>query len=104
MPDILFFLSFFLLGAVTGLCAGLFGIGGGGIMVPMLTVLFTARGFPDAHLVHLELGTSLAAIVPTAFASYCDHHLNLADLWPVVVIFFPSIITRSFAVHYISYS
>lgn len=102
MPDILFFLSFFLLGAVTGLCAGLFGIGGGGIMVPMLTVLFTARGFPDAHLVHLALGTSMAAIVPTAVASIRAHHRHQAVLWPVVVKISPGIIVGTFAATFVA--
>src|SRR5690606_11866493 len=97
MPDILFSLSFFLLGAVTGLCAGLFGFGGGGIMVAMLTVLFTARGFPDAHLVLLAAGPSMAAVVPPAVASLRSTHRRQALLWPVVVNVPPGIIVGTLA-------
>ena len=51
-------LGYLLLGAVAGFFAGLLGIGGGGIMVPVLAMMFAAQGFPDAHLMHLALGTS----------------------------------------------
>jgi uncharacterized protein len=102
MPDILFFISFFLLGAVTGLCAGLFGIGGGGIMVPMLTLLFAAHQFPDTHLVHLALGTSMAAIVPTALASVRAHHRHRAVLWPFVIRIAPGIILGTFAATFVA--
>ncbi len=97
MPDIPFLISFFLLGAITGFCAGLFGIGGGGIMVPMLTLLFTTQQFPEAHLVHLALGTSMAAIVPTALASVRAHHRHRAVLWPIVIKIVPGIIVGTFA-------
>src|SRR5690625_6266317 len=73
-------LAYVFLGAGTGLVAGLFGIGGGGIMVPALTLLFIGQGFDAQHLVHLALGTSLAAIVPTAFAGVRTHHQHNAIL------------------------
>ncbi|MBQ4797073.1 sulfite exporter TauE/SafE family protein, partial [Pectobacterium versatile] len=48
-------LAYLALGAVVGFMAGLLGIGGGGIMVPVLTALFAAQGVETSHLVHLAL-------------------------------------------------
>ncbi len=62
------------LGAVVGFFAGLLGIGGGGIMVPILTSLFAMQGFPHEHLVHMALATSMAAIIVTSVASLRAHH------------------------------
>ncbi len=93
-----FWLScFLLLGAVTGIFAGLFGIGGGGIMVPVLTFLFIKLAFPSEHLVHMALATSMAAIVPTAIASLRAHHKRGAVIWPVVVKIAPGILLGTFA-------
>jgi uncharacterized membrane protein YfcA len=63
-----------ILGITAGILAGLLGVGGGIIVVPMLTFTFTALRFPQDHLVHLALGTSLATIVFTSFASFRAHH------------------------------
>jgi len=59
----IWWLTYPVLGAAVGFFAGLLGVGGGGIMVPMLTTLFLAQGFPLEQVVHMALGTSLAAIV-----------------------------------------
>ena len=48
---------FLLLGAFVGFMAGLLGVGGGGIMVPVLTTLFLYQGIPAENVVHLALGT-----------------------------------------------
>ena len=85
------------LGAFTGLLAGLFGVGGGGVMVPILTSLFAAQGLFPEHRVHLALGTSMAAIVPTALSSLRAHHRRGAVLWPVVARFAPGILVGTFA-------
>ncbi|MDQ2076018.1 sulfite exporter TauE/SafE family protein [Marinimicrobium sp. ABcell2] len=94
--------AYVLLGAGTGFMAGLFGIGGGGIMVPALTLLFIAQGFEAEYLVHLALGTSLAAIVPTACASVFTHHQHKAILWPVVVRLVPGIVVGTFAATFVA--
>jgi uncharacterized protein len=60
-------------GSVTGLLAGLLGIGGGGILVPLLYELFGALGVDDAIRMHLAVGTSLAVIVPTSLRSFAAH-------------------------------
>ena len=95
--DLLQLFYFLLLGAVTGLFAGLFGIGGGGIMVPVLTFLFVQFHFPAEHLVHMALATSMAAIVPTAIASLRAHHKHKAVIWPVVIKITPGILLGTFA-------
>lgn len=102
--DLWWLSGFVLLGAVTGLVAGLFGIGGGGLMVPVLTLLFAAKAFPDSHLVHLALGTSMAAIVPIAIASLRAHHGHKAVLWPVVARLTPGVLLGTFAATFLASS
>ncbi len=85
-------LGYLLLGAFAGFFAGLLGVGGGAVMVPVLAVMFTAAGFADAHLMHLALGTSMAAIVFTSISSLRAHHRHGAVRWPVVKAIAPGII------------
>ncbi len=60
-------------GIVAGLLAGLFGIGGGAVLVPILFELFRLLGVPDDIRMHLSVGTSLAVIAPTAIRSFAEH-------------------------------
>ena len=60
-------------GVVTGILAGLFGIGGGAVIVPVLFEVFRVLGVPDAVRMQLCIGTSMAIIVPTALRSYRAH-------------------------------
>ncbi len=60
-------------GVVTGLMAGLFGIGGGAVIVPVLFEVFRVLGVPDEVRMQLCVGTSLAIIVPTNIRSYMTH-------------------------------
>jgi len=60
-------------GVVTGILAGVFGIGGGAVIVPVLFELFRLVGVPEAVRMQLCIGTSLAIIVPTALRSYRAH-------------------------------
>lgn len=60
-------------GVLTGFVAGLLGIGGGGIMVPVLYEMFGLLGVPDAIRMHVSVGTSLAVIVPTSITSFRAH-------------------------------
>jgi uncharacterized membrane protein YfcA len=72
------------LGVVGGFAAGLLGIGGGMLFVPLLTWLFEAQGFARASLVHLALGTSLAIIVFTSISSARTHHAKGNVDWAIV--------------------
>jgi uncharacterized membrane protein YfcA len=65
-------------GAATGVLAGLFGVGGGAIIVPMLYELFGFLGADEAVRMPLSVGTSLAIIVPTSIKSARGHHLKSA--------------------------
>ena len=68
-------LAFWIAGAgiVVGLLAGLFGIGGGAVIVPVLYEVFHALGVPEDVRMQLCIGTSLAIIVPTTVRSYLGH-------------------------------
>jgi uncharacterized membrane protein YfcA len=60
-------------GAATGLFAGLFGIGGGAIIIPVLYEVFRISGVPEVVRMPLCVGTSLAVIIPTSIASFRSH-------------------------------
>ena len=90
-------LAFLALGAVVGIAAGLLGIGGGGIMVPVLTAVFFKMDFPAEQVVHLALGTAMASIVPTAFGSMRAHHARAAVDWTIVRMITPAILVGTFA-------
>lgn len=98
----LWILTYVALGGGVGVLAGLFGIGGGGLMVPVLTALFTAQAFPPEHRLHLALGTSMAAIVPTAVSSMLAHHRRGGVLWPVVARLAPGVVVGTFAATFVA--
>ncbi|MGI9279382.1 MAG: sulfite exporter TauE/SafE family protein [Endozoicomonas sp.] len=77
------FLSYLLLGALAGTLAGLFGIGGGLVIVPVLVFSFKLQGLSPEILTHLAVGTSLATIVITSLSSIRAHHSKGAVQWPV---------------------
>ncbi len=60
-------------GVITGLLAGMFGIGGGAVIVPVLYEVFQLLAVPDAVRMQLCLGTSIAIILPTTVRSYLTH-------------------------------
>lgn len=94
--------SYLFLGAFVGFFAGLLGVGGGGIMVPVLTTLFVMQGFPMDKVVHLALGTSMAAIVLTSFASLRAHHRHGAVRWDIVRTITPGILVGTFGATFIA--
>src|SRR5207302_10801465 len=71
-------------GTVTGVLAGLFGIGGGGIIVPVLYEVFRALDVPEQVRMQLCIGTSLAIIVPTTVRSYLAHRARGAVIPDIV--------------------
>tara|TARA_Y100000590_G_scaffold470567_1_gene666407 strand:+ start:2362 stop:3159 length:798 start_codon:yes stop_codon:yes gene_type:complete len=89
-------LAYMCLGAVVGFFAGLFGIGGGLIMVPVLSFLFGVQGFVSDFIVHLALGTSMAAIIFTSIPSLLIHHMSRSVNWNIVRLIMPGIIFGTF--------
>lgn len=77
MPPVLELIPFVLAlaagGAAAGVLAGMFGIGGGAILVPIFFHVFGLLGVPEDVRMQLALGTSLAVIVPTSIRSYMAH-------------------------------
>lgn len=72
---------FAFVGVVAGLIAGLFGLGGGVVMVPAMIYSFTLLGYDEAVLTHLAVGTSLACIVVTSVIATRTHHQKGAVDW-----------------------
>src|SRR3712207_3524515 len=79
-------------GAITGVLAGVFGVGGGAVIVPVLYELFRLVGVPEEVRMPLCVGTSLAIIIPTSIRSFRAHHakgaVDMAVLrrWAVPVV------------------
>ena len=72
------------IGVVVGFFAGLLGIGGGIIIVSSLALLFAAHGFAGPYVMHLAIGTSLAAMMVGSVASFRAHDRHDAVDWSVV--------------------
>ncbi len=89
-------LLYLLLGAFVGFIAGLLGVGGGGILVPILTSIFLLKGVPANQVVHLALGTSMACIIITSFSSLRAHHNKGAVIWKIVKMMSLGIIIGTF--------
>ncbi|MEP5175837.1 sulfite exporter TauE/SafE family protein, partial [Marinobacter alexandrii] len=83
MTLIYVFASYLALGAVAGTLAGLFGIGGGLIIVPVLIFSFGLQGVSPDVAAHLAVGTSLATIVFTSLSSIRSHDKRGAVRWEI---------------------
>ena len=81
-----------LLGMVSGILSGLFGIGGGLVIVPVLVFLFTAQGIPTGLVMVMAIATSLATIALTATSSVLAHHRLGSVLWDKVIKLVPGIV------------
>jgi uncharacterized membrane protein YfcA len=79
------------LGLVAGTLSGLFGIGGGMVIVPGLFYLFGVMGLPEMTLMHLAAGTSMTIMIFTATSSMLSHHLQGNVQWPMLWRILPSI-------------
>ncbi|MDR0338860.1 MAG: sulfite exporter TauE/SafE family protein, partial [Desulfovibrio sp.] len=77
-------LIFMVLGAAAGVLAGLLGVGGGLVIVPMIDYTFAAQGISGEFTHHMALGTSLATIMFTSISSFMTHHRNKAVIWRIV--------------------
>lgn len=63
-------------GVVSGLMAGVFGIGGGAVLVPVFYQVFGLLGVEEAVRMHLSVGSSLAIIIPTSLRSFTSHRVR----------------------------
>lgn len=79
-------IALILVGGVAGLTAGMFGIGGGAVMVPALFYAFTELGVPDDLVMHCAIATSAAVIILNALRSTRAHHsrnaVDMSLVWP----------------------
>jgi len=90
--DPVFILILAVLGAVTGVAAGLLGIGGGMILVPFLTLLLTWQGLAPDLVIHAAIATSMASILFTSVSSVRAHQKKGAVRWELVFAFTPGIV------------
>ncbi len=87
--------AYLLIGAVVGFAAGLLGIGGGMVLVPLLVYVLTAQGVANA--LHVSLATAIATILFTSLSSVRAHHAFGSVEWPIVRAMAPGILAGSFA-------
>ena len=93
--DLSLILILLLMGVGGGFAAGLLGVGGGMVLVPFVTMIFSARQFPPTVVVHMAIATSLATILFTSLSSVRAHHLHDAVRWPIVARMAPGILLGS---------
>ena len=84
MDVVQYLLLYLVLGACAGVLAGLFGVGGGLIIVPVLVFSFAAQGFAPEVLTHLAVGTSLATIIFTSINAVLEHQRKGAVRWALM--------------------
>jgi len=84
-------------GALAGFLAGLLGVGGGLVIVPVVVGVLEAAGLGGNHVQHLAVGTSLAVMVFTSFASVREHHKKGAVNWAIVRGMAPAMVLGTFA-------
>lgn len=77
-------ICYIFIGSIAGIIGGVLGIGGGVITVPALFLVFKILGFPQSYLMHMAIGTSLAAMVFNTSAATWTHHKQGAVTWEIV--------------------
>ncbi|MBJ8419343.1 sulfite exporter TauE/SafE family protein [Acinetobacter courvalinii] len=87
---------YLLIGAIAGFAAGLFGVGGGLIIVPILYIVFTQMNYDPNVIMHIAVGTSLATIIVTSISSVTAHHKKGAVMWSVFRNLAPGLVAGSF--------
>ena len=95
--------QYLLLGIFTGVMAGLLGIGGGLVVVPTLSALFLAKGFPPEQVIKIAIATSLTTIVVTSISSIRAHNKRNNVLWSVFWRFVPGTLIGSLLGAYIAH-
>jgi hypothetical protein len=100
MDTLLIFLA---TGAAAGVLAGLFGVGGGLIMVPALAMVLPTQGMPADVYMQVAIGTSLAVISVTSLSSTLAHHRHGGVQWPVFARLAPGLMIGALAGAYIAH-
>ena len=85
------------IGAVAGLVGGLFGLGGGAVVVPVLILAFHWQGMAPEVLTHMAIGTSLATIVVTSASAIRTHQRRGAVRWMLVGRLVPGVLVGTVA-------
>jgi uncharacterized protein len=96
MHELIFVLAFIFIGIFTGFCAGLLGISGGVVTVPLLTLIFGYLDFPKAEVIYFAIGTSFAATVFSALSSMLAYQRRGNVVWSIFRVLLPGIVIGSF--------
>ena len=88
--------AYLALGAFVGFFSGLLGIGGGSVMVPVLTFIFAVKQLAPNQVVHIALGTAMATILFTSASSVLSHHRRGAVNWRVLQNMIPGVVVGTF--------
>jgi uncharacterized membrane protein YfcA len=94
-PDLIWWLGYLGIGAVVGTFAGLLGVGGGAIIIPLLALAFQAQGVDHEQVLHLAIGTAMATIVFTSLSSMRAHAVREAVRWRIAFRITPGIMLGS---------
>lgn len=92
---------FIFIGGVAGVLAGLLGLGGGLVVVPLLAVMLGHLGFPSEEVMHVAVATSLGTIVLTSLSSAYAHHKRDAVQWRLVWLLGAGLMIGAFSASYI---
>lgn len=79
----LIYLAYAITGAIAGILGGMLGIGGGIVTVPCFLLLFRLFDYPQAYIMHMAIGTSLAAMIFTTSAAAYSHNKRQGVVWSV---------------------
>ncbi|MGM0563100.1 MAG: sulfite exporter TauE/SafE family protein [Pseudomonadota bacterium] len=90
-------LAFLLTGVFSGTVAGLLGVGGGLIIVPIIVAILSHQGLGADYAIKIGVATSLAIIIPTSISSARAHHRSGALRWPLFRQMLPGIIVGTAA-------
>ncbi|MDI1310124.1 MAG: sulfite exporter TauE/SafE family protein [Methylotenera sp.] len=102
MITVEFVVLYLVLGTFVGFMAGLLGVGGGGILVPLLVTILSYQGVGQDNVVHLALGTSLACMIISSSSSIYAHASRGTVVWKMVYGMTPGIILGAFLVAHVA--
>lgn len=101
MIEAIWIIVFLFVGGVVGTIAGLLGVGGGGILVPVLSYIFLAMGMNAESVMHIALGTSMSCMILTSISSLNAHNKKGNINWHIVKVMSLGIVIGTFAATYV---